>query len=83
MKNKFRNPYFYLGLVSIFFAAAGIQFEDLTSWQLLLDALLSILENPVSILAVIGAMLSVWNDNSTSGLDPIKPKHEEANNGDK
>lgn len=82
MKNKFRNPYFYLGLVSIFFAAAGIQFEDLTSWQLLLDALLSILENPVSILAVIGAMLSVWNDNSTSGLDPIKNREADNDNGE-
>lgn len=77
---KFRNPYFWLSIIGLFFSAAGIDFNTLTSWHLLGDAILSIANNPVSVVAVITALLGIWNNNDTSGLDPIKPKHEEANN---
>lgn len=81
--NKFRSPYFWLSIISLIFASANIDINTLTSWSLFADALLSIVENPVSILAVAGALIGIFNDNSTSGLDGIKPKHEEADNGDK
>ena len=66
---KFKNPYFWLSLVALIFAAAGIEFEQLTSWPLLGQALWSIVQNPVSVVAVITAFLGIWNDNSTKGLD--------------
>jgi uncharacterized membrane protein len=66
---KFKNPYFWLSLVALIFAAAGIEFEQLTSWPLLGQALWSIVQNPVSVVAVITAFLGIWNDNSTQGLD--------------
>ena len=69
---KFKNPYFWLSMFGLIFAAAGIDFNTLTSWELLGAALMSILQNPVSIVAVITAMLGVWNDNSTKGMDKIK-----------
>lgn len=72
MKEKFKNPYFWLGIVSIVFAAAGIDFNTLTSWQLLGKALVSILNNPVAVMAVVGAVIGVFNDNGTAGLDKIK-----------
>lgn len=79
MKEKLKNPYFWLSLVALVFAAAGIDFEQLTSWSLLGQALWSIVLNPVSVVAVITAFLGIWNDNSTKGLDglPIKHKNEE------
>ena len=77
---KFKSPYFWLAIVSLIFASANIDINTLTSWPLFLDALLSIVENPVSIIAVITSMVGIFNDNSSKGLDPIKPKHEEANN---
>ena len=77
---KFRNPYFWLSIIGLFFSAAGIDFNTLTSWHLLGEALLSIANNPVSVVAVITALLGIWNNNDTKGLDSIKPKHEEANN---
>ena len=77
---KFRSPYFWLSIISLIFASANIDINTLTSWPLFADALLSIVENPVSILAVAGALIGIYNNNDTSGLDPIKPKHEEANN---
>lgn len=70
---KFKNPWFWLGLISIIFASAGVDFQTLTSWQLLGEALLSILQNPVAVMAVIGGILGVFNDNGTQGLDkPIE-----------
>ena len=74
--SKFRNPYFWLSMFALIFSASGIEFNTLTSWKLLGDALLSIINNPVAIVAVITAMLGIWNDNSTKGMDKIKNKEE-------
>ena len=71
---KFKNPYFYLSVIGLIFASAGVDFNTLTSWQLLGNALLCILNNPVSVLAVATALIGIWNDNSTKGLDGIKSK---------
>lgn len=69
MLDKLKNPYFWLSVFALIFSAAGIEFSTLTSWQLLGHALFGILQNPVSIVAVITAFLGIWNDNSTKGLD--------------
>ena len=74
MKDKLKNPYFWLSTIALIFSASGVDFNELTSWKLLLDALVSILNNPVSIIAVITAFLGIWNDNSTKGLDSINKK---------
>ena len=73
---KLRNPYFWLSVVALIFSASGIDFNQLTSWDLLGQALLGIVNNPVSIVAVITAFLGIWNDNSTKGLDNIINKKE-------
>ena len=76
LKNpKFKNPYFWLGLVSIIFASAGVDMNTLTSWNALGQAVLGILQNPVAVMAVVGGILGVFNDNGTKGLDkPIDKK---------
>lgn len=74
---KVRNPYLWLSVFALIFSAAGIDFNTLTSWDLLGAAIMSILQNPVSIVAVITAMLGIWNDNSTKGMDKIKAKNKE------
>lgn len=71
---KLKNPYFWLSLIALIFTAAGIEFEQLTSWELLFNALCTIAQNPVSIVAIITAFLGIWNDNSTRGLDGFKMK---------
>ena len=72
MKDKLRNPYFYLSTIALIFSASGVDFNELTSWALLGQALLGIVNNPVSVVAVITAFLGIWNDNSTKGLDKFK-----------
>ena len=71
---KLKNPYFYLSVVGLIFSASGVDFTQLTSWNLFWQALLGILENPVCVVAVITALLGIWNDNSTKGLDKFKNK---------
>ena len=73
---KLKNPYFWLSIIGLIFASAGIDFNTLTSWQLLGEALLSILQNPVAVIAVLTALVGIWNDNSTTGLDGIKGKED-------
>ena len=73
---KFKNPYFWLSLIALIFSASGVDFNTLTSWPLLGSALLNIVNNPVAVVAVITAMLGIWNDNSTKGMDKIKNKEE-------
>ena len=71
MNEKFKNPYFWLSVFALIFSASGIDFQTLTSWQLLVQALVDILMNPVAIVAIITAFLGIWNDNSTKGLDGL------------
>ena len=78
LKNpKFKNPWFWLGLVSIIFGSAGVDMNTLTSWSALGQAVLGILQNPVAVMAVVGGILGVFNDNGTKGLDkPVDKKDE-------
>lgn len=72
MKNRIKNPYFWLGLGGIIFSSAGVDFKTLTSWNLLGDALLSILANPVAVVAVAAAVIGVFVDPSSKGLKDNK-----------
>lgn len=72
MKKKLKNPYFWLSAIALIFSASGVDFNALTSWQLLGEALFGIVQNPVAVVAVITAFLGIWNDNSTKGLDRLK-----------
>lgn len=69
---KLKNPYFYLSVIALIFSASGVDFNQLTSWALFIDALKGIINNPVAVIAVITAFLGIWNDNSTKGLDGLK-----------
>ena len=77
MNEKLKNPYFWLSVFALIFSASGIDFQTLTSWQLLAQALVDILLNPVAIVAVITAFLGIWNDNSTKGLDRFTSNKKE------
>ena len=68
-KKKKKNPYFILGILATIFTAANIDIATLSSWSLLAAALLSIVNNPFTLLCVVLALLAMFNDNSTSGLD--------------
>lgn len=72
MKNRLKNPYFWLGLGGVIFSSSGVDFNTLTSWNLLGEALLNILANPVAVVAVAAAIIGVFVDPSTKGLKDNK-----------
>ena len=74
--SKFKNPYFWLSVIALIFSASGVDFNQLTSWTLLGEAIIGKVANPVSVVAVITALLGIWNDNSTKGLDKPRTKKE-------
>ena len=74
---KFKNPIFWLSLIAIMFASAGVEFSTLTSWKLLGESFLSILDNPVSVGSGIVAVICVCNDKSTKGIDKLIYKKDE------
>ena len=63
---KLKNLYFWLSIVGLLFASAGIDFNTLTSWQLLGEALISILNNA--------------SPNSCQEVSVLKSMPAEANN---
>lgn len=73
---KFKSPYFWLSIVALIFSAAGIDFNALTNWSLFFNALLSIVNNPVSIVAVITALVGIYNNNDTKGIDKLSQPKE-------
>lgn len=73
---KLKNPYFILGILATIFTAANIDIATLSSWSLLAAALLSIVNNPFILLCVVLALLAMFNDNSTPGLDGINKLKE-------
>ena len=68
IKDRFKNPFFILGLFGIVFSAAGVNVETLTNWSLLWESILGILGNPFLLASVIAAVLGVFVDPSTRGL---------------
>jgi hypothetical protein len=76
MKNKIKNilkeikerivsPVFWLGvgsIVSIIFQTAGIKFEEMTSWEVLLDNIITIISNPYMVISILVAVFSFLNN---------------------
>jgi len=67
-KIRFNNPWFWVGVVSVALTAIGVDPETFTSWQSVLDGLLTVLSNPVQFVTVILSILSVFVDPTTNGL---------------
>ena len=66
--NRYRNPYFWFGLVAVIISASGIDPESLTEWSLVGTAFLSIVSNPVKLVAVVVAITGVFVNPTSKGL---------------
>lgn len=67
-KVRIKNPWFWVGVVSVALTAIGVDPQTFTSWQSVLDGLFSVLANPVQLVTVVLSILSVFVDPTTSGL---------------
>lgn len=73
MNDRMKNPWFWVGLVSIALTAIGVDPTMFTSWQAVWDAVLTVLGNPFQLCTMMLAVLAVFVDPTTAGLSD-KPK---------
>lgn len=81
---RFRNPWFWVGVCSVAITAIGVDPQTFTSWAAVLVGIKAVLSNPVQLVTMCLAILSVFVDPTTAGLSDseralnyTKPNKEE------
>lgn len=67
-KERFKNVWFWTGLIGVILAAAGIDATTLTSWNALFNSIMGILRNPYMLGSVALAAIGVFVNPNTPGL---------------
>ena len=65
---RFKNVWFWAGLVGLFFTAIGVDPATLTSWEALKQAMIDFLGNPFLIGSAAVALLGQFIDPTTAGI---------------
>lgn len=65
---RFKNPWFWVGLIGLFLTAIGVNPETLTSWAALRQALVDFIGNPFLIGTAAVALLGQFIDPTTAGV---------------
>lgn len=71
-KVRFKNVYFWIGLIGVILTAIGAEPEMFTSWSILVEKVKAVFENPFLIGCTIIAIVGYINDPTTSGLSDSK-----------
>ena len=69
---RFRNPWFWVGVCSVAITAIGVDPQTFTSWAAVLDGIKAVLSNPVQLVTMSLAILSVLVDPTTAGIGDSK-----------
>lgn len=70
---RIKNPWFWIGLVAIILTAMGASPEMFTSWQIVKDHIIELVNNPFMLVTVIIAVISYIQDQTTKGIsDGVK-----------
>ena len=67
-KDRFKNPYFWIGLLGVVFTAMGVSPETFTSWAVVKEQLLGLVGNPFMLGSVAVAIIGVFVNPTTKGL---------------
>lgn len=65
---RMKNPWFWVGVISVAITAIGVDPTTFTSWGAVLDGIKSVLSNPVQLVTMCLAVLSVFIDPTTAGV---------------
>lgn len=68
MQNRLKNLWMWAGIVGSALLAAGVDFNSLTNWNLLVQAIIGVAQNPVAIVAFIATIIAVFVNPTTKGL---------------
>lgn len=70
-KVRLKNPTFWaqiiLSIISPILVGLGVQWQDMTTWAALWDALRNAVNNPVIVVSVIGSVWACITDPTTKG----------------
>ena len=69
---RMKNPWFWVGVVSVAITAIGVDPMTFTSWAAVLDGIKAVLSNPVQLCTMALAILSVFIDPTTAGVGDSK-----------
>ena len=73
MRNRIKNPYFWIGLVGVILTALQVEASSLTTWESVIRLVVDTLCNPYLLVTTIMAVSGVFIDPTTTG---IKDKRE-------
>lgn len=76
-KNRFKNIWFWLGLLGVIGSTLGIDSTTLTTWGALRDAILNVINNPYALGSAILAVIGVFVNPNTKGLSDLEKKKVE------
>lgn len=65
---RMKNPWFWIGVISVAITAIGVDPQTFTSWAAVLDGIKAVAQNPVQLVTMILAVLSVFIDPTTAGV---------------
>lgn len=69
---RFRNPWFWIGIVGVILTATGMDPAMFTSWGALWEAVLGVLKNPFLLGTAALAVLGVFVEPTSAGLKDEK-----------
>lgn len=67
-KERFKNPWFWVGIGGVILTATGMEPSMFTSWDALCSAVLDVLKNPFLLGTAALAVLGVFVEPTTKGL---------------
>lgn len=67
-KERFKNPWFWVGIGGVILTATGMEPSMFTSWDALSGAVLDVLKNPFLLGTAALAVLGVFVEPTTKGL---------------
>lgn len=65
---RMKNPWFWVGVVSVAITAIGVDPQTFTSWAAVWEGVKGVLSNPVQLCTMCLAVLSVFIDPTTAGV---------------
>lgn len=68
MNNRYKNPWFWTGLLGVILTVMGVNPEMFTSWAVVWQTLKELVSNPFMLGSVAMAVLGVFVEPTTKGL---------------
>lgn len=68
LRVRVKNPYFWIGVGGVILSAMGVEASMFTSWNLVWEAFVGLVQNPFALGSVFIALVGVFTDPTTKGV---------------